>query len=179
MALGDKHEGEQFVGCPREAMSAVHTDRVGRVLALFQRMSELIIERFMTHSPHTIGEEQPLSIAHQLMREHGIRHLPVLHGGKLVGMLSQRDLHFIETLANVDPDTVSVSEAMSTDTYVVGPRATLSKVAEEMADRRYGSVVVMDKERVVGILTTVDGMRALSVILSELRQEAGPRASTP
>ena len=48
-----------------------------------------------------------------------------------------------------------------------------------MADRRYGAVVVMDKERVVGILTTVDGMRALSLILSEQRSESGPRSLTP
>jgi acetoin utilization protein AcuB len=137
-------------------------------------MSELTVERFMTHSPHTIGEEQPLSVAHQLMGQHGIRHLPVLHGGKLVGMLSQRDLHFIEALANVDQETVKVSEAMSTDTYVVGPRATLREVAEEMSNRRYGSVVVMDKEHVIGILTTVDGMRALSFVLSERRDQSGP-----
>jgi acetoin utilization protein AcuB len=142
-------------------------------------MSEPTVERFMTHSPHTIGQEQPLSVAHQLMRQYGIRHLPVLHGGKLVGMLSQRDLHFIETLANVNQEEVRVSEAMSTDTYVVGPRSTLRKVAEEMADRRYGSVVVMENERVVGILTTVDGMRALSLILSEQRHPSGQRTPTP
>jgi acetoin utilization protein AcuB len=137
-------------------------------------MSDLTVERFMTHSPHTIGQEQPLSVAHQLMRQYGIRHLPVLHGGKLVGMLSQRDLHFIETLANVNQETVNVSEAMSTDTYVVGPRATLREVAEEMSNRRYGSVVVMDKEHVIGIFTTVDGMRALSFVLSEGRNQSEP-----
>lgn len=132
-------------------------------------MSEPTVERFMTHCPHTIGHDQPLAAAHRLMQKYEIRHLPVLQGGKLVGMLSQRDLHFIETLANVDPETVPVSEAMSQDTYTVGPRSTLRKVAEEMADHRYGSAVVIEKERVIGILTTVDGMRALSILLSETR----------
>jgi acetoin utilization protein AcuB len=141
-------------------------------------MSEPTIERFMTHSPHTIGQDQPLSVAHQRMRQYGVRHLPVLHGGKLVGILSLRDLHFIETLGNVDQETVTVSEAMSTDTYVVGPRATVRKVAEDMADHRYGSVVVIDHERVVGIFTTVDGMRALSLLVSEQRH-SGARASAP
>lgn len=134
-------------------------------------MSELTVEHFMTHAPHTIGHDQPLSEAHRLMREHGIRHLPVLDRGKLVGVLSLRDLHFFETLADVDPDRICVSEAMSTDTYTVGPRTTLRRVAAEMADHRYGSVVVVDKERVIGILTTVDGMRALSLLLSEQRKE--------
>lgn len=136
-------------------------------------MHEPLVEQFMTHSPHTIGQEQTLNVAHQMMREHQIRHLPVLHGGKLVGMLSQRDLHFVESLRDVDPDRLSVAEAMSTDTFAIGPRSALRKVAAEMADHRYGSAVVVDKERVVGILTTVDGMRALSLVLAE-QQRATP-----
>ena len=128
-------------------------------------MSEATIEQVMNASPHTIGQEQPLSVAHEMMREHAIRHLPVLHGGKLVGILSQRDLHFIETLKDVDPEKVRVSEAMSMETYAVGPRSTVRKVAAEMAEHRYGAAVVVDKERVVGIFTTIDGMRLLSEVL--------------
>lgn len=135
-------------------------------------MSEPTVDRFMTHCPHTIGHDQPLSTAHRLMRQYDIRHLPVLQGGKLVGMLSQRDLHFIETLANVDQETVAVSEAMTVDTYAVGPRTSLRRVAADMADHRYGSAVVIENERVVGILTTVDGLRALSLILSEQQRQA-------
>jgi acetoin utilization protein AcuB len=41
-----------------------------------------------------------------------------------------------------------------------------------MSDHRYGSAVIVDSGRVIGILTTVDGMRALSVLLSEHQQEA-------
>ena len=125
------------------------------------------VERFMTHCPHTIEEHQPLSVGHEMMRRYQIRHLPVLRDGKLVGILSQRDLHFIETLSDVDPEKVPVGDAMSTDTYTVGPRTTLRRVAAEMADHRYGSAVIIERDRVIGILTTVDGMRALSILLSE------------
>jgi len=51
------------------------------------------IQKYMTRALHTIGQEQTLDVAHTVMRQHGIRHLPVLEGGKLVGLLSQRDLH--------------------------------------------------------------------------------------
>lgn len=129
-------------------------------------MRKTTIEQSMTPSPHTIGQDQPLSVAHEMMRTHAIRHLPVLHGGKLVGIISQRDLHFIETLKDVDPEKVRVNEAMSTETYAVGPRSTVLEVAAEMAEHRYGAAVVVDKERVVGIFTTVDGMRMLSDLLS-------------
>ena len=81
-------------------------------------------------------------------------------------MLSQCDLHFIETLASVDQEDVA-SEAMSTDTYVVSPRATLRKMVEGMAAQRYESVVAMTKDDVVGILTIVDAIQALSQILFE------------
>jgi acetoin utilization protein AcuB len=135
-------------------------------------MSEITVERFMTHCPHTIGEDEPLAAAHELMRTHGIRHLPVLRGGQLVGVISQRDLHFFETLRDVDPEVILVAEAMSTDTYAIGPRSTVRKISAEMADHRYGSAVVVDKGQVVGIFTTVDGMRALHIVLSEQRHQA-------
>jgi acetoin utilization protein AcuB len=61
------------------------------------------IRKYMSQSPHTIGREQTLNAAHDVMRRHGIRHLPVLEGGKLMGLVSQRDLHLIETLRDVDP----------------------------------------------------------------------------
>src|SRR5262245_235266 len=134
-------------------------------------MPDLTVDRFMTHSPHTIGHDQPLNAAHDMMRRYGIRHLPVLQAGKLVGMLSQRDLHFIETLSDVDPAKVPVSDAMSTETYAVGPRSSMLEVAAEMADHRYGSAVIVEKDRVIGILTTVDGMRALSLQLAARRLE--------
>jgi acetoin utilization protein AcuB len=45
-----------------------------------------IVQKYMTTSPHTIGDDQPMALAHQIMREHHIRHLPVLHGSKIVGL---------------------------------------------------------------------------------------------
>lgn len=128
----------------------------------------------MTRAPHTIGFEETLAAAHRLMGTHGIRHLPVLHSGRLVGMVSQRDLHLIETLRNVDPHEVEVSEAMTPTPYTVTPRSSLRKVASEMAANKYGSAVVMENERVVGVFTTIDALRALFTLLEEQRP-ASPR----
>ncbi|MEJ7734315.1 MAG: CBS domain-containing protein [Polyangiaceae bacterium] len=123
------------------------------------------IQKYMTTSPHSIGVDQPLARAHALMREHTIRHLPVLTGGKLVGMLTDRDLHLIESLKNVDPDKVLVEEAMSTTVYAVSPEAPLDEVVSMMAERKYGSAVVMQNDKVVGIFTTVDCCQALAELL--------------
>lgn len=123
------------------------------------------IQKYMTTSPHSIGVEQPLSRAHAMLREHGIRHLPVLHGGKLLGMLTERDLALVETLSGVDPTKVKVEDAMSTTVYAVSPDAPLDEVVGTMGERKYGSAVVMQNEKVVGIFTTVDVCRALAELL--------------
>lgn len=120
------------------------------------------IRHFMTSSPYTIGQEQSLEKAHELMREHGIRHLLVLVAGKLVGLVSQRDLHMIETLRDVDQQNTTVGEAMSQDVYCVEPSAALFEVAREMAEHKYGSAVVCERGRVVGVFTTTDALRALA-----------------
>jgi acetoin utilization protein AcuB len=132
-------------------------------------MGTLSISHYMTRAPHTIGREQPLAVAHRLMNEHGVRHLPVLHAGQLVGVLSQRDLHFLETLRDVDPQQVTVAEAMTTDVFTVSPRTTLRKVAAEMAERKLGSAIVVEHDRVVGVFTTVDALRALVVATAPSR----------
>src|SRR5262245_56249812 len=104
-------------------------------------MSKLTVRQFMTSSPHTIGADQTLATAHALMRKHGIRHLPVLKGSRLVGMVSHRDLLFIENIAGVDPARVTVEDAMSEDPFAISPNTSLEWVAMEMAQHNYGSTV--------------------------------------
>lgn len=123
------------------------------------------IREYMTPTPHTLGVEQTLERAHAMLKEHGVRHLPVLRGGRLAGILSQRDLALIETLRDVDPARVSVEEAMTQDVCIVTPDAPLHEVAAQMAERRHGCVVVLNADKVVGIFTTVDACMALSEVL--------------
>jgi acetoin utilization protein AcuB len=124
------------------------------------------IEHFMTPHPHTIRRDQTLSAAHAQMRALGARHLPVLDGGRLVGILSQRDLFFVETLRDVDPAKVLVEDAMSPDVYVVPPEKPLGEVAAHMVERKYGCAVIARGSHLLGIFTTNDALRVLSSILA-------------
>jgi acetoin utilization protein AcuB len=99
------------------------------------------------------------------MREFRLRHLPVLDGGKLVGIVSQRDLFFVETLRDVDPANVPVEDAMTAEVYVVPPERALGEVAAKMVERKYGCAVVVRGEHVVGIFTTTDALRVLVEIV--------------
>src|SRR5687767_11866268 len=83
------------------------------------------IRKYMTMSPHTIGADQTLAHAHAMLREHRIRHLPVLRGGRLVGMLTERDLGLVEAFKDVDPQLVVVEDAMSQEVYEVAPESLL------------------------------------------------------
>ncbi|HQY59920.1 MAG TPA: CBS domain-containing protein [Polyangiaceae bacterium] len=122
------------------------------------------IHKYMSTSPHTIGAEQTIAMAAKVMAEHRIRHLPVLHGGKVVGMLSQRDVNVIETLKDVDPNVVTVEDAMSGSPYITDAETPLTVVAAEMAEHKYGSAIVMQANHVVGVFTTVDACRVLAEI---------------
>lgn len=123
------------------------------------------IEKYMTTAPHTIGAEQSLAKAEVMMNELRIRHLPVLSGGKLVGILSDRDVKLVESFKDVDPETVKISEAFTSDVYMVSPKAPLGEVCAEMALHKYGSVLVVDNHKLVGIFTWVDALEAFNELL--------------
>jgi acetoin utilization protein AcuB len=120
----------------------------------------------MTKQPWTIRKDAKMSQAHELMRAHRIRHLPVLEGGLLVGIVSDRDLHLIETLPDSDPDEVTVEEAMTNDVYAAGLDDPVGPVAERMAAHKYGCAIVVNRRGgVEGIFTTVDAMQVLADVL--------------
>jgi acetoin utilization protein AcuB len=123
------------------------------------------VRQFMTPSPHTIARNRSLSAAASLMRQHQVRHLPVLDGGKIVGVLSQRDLLLIESLPGVNPTDVRVEEAMVQDVFAIGPDTPVGEAIETMIDRKLGSAIVSEGERVLGVFTTIDALRALHHLL--------------
>lgn len=123
------------------------------------------IARYMTCQPWTIRRDAKLAQAHELMREHKIRHLPVLEAGKLVGIVSERNVYLFDRLADLDTD-VTVEDAMTVDVYAVSCEDSLDSVVEKMAEHKYGSVVVMSRQGMVeGIFTTADGMQVLADVL--------------
>jgi acetoin utilization protein AcuB len=127
------------------------------------------IRNYMTPSPLTIGADQPLAIANELMRARRIRHLPVLRGGQLVGILSQRDIQLIAGLPAVDLTEVPVEDAMSNNIYSVGPDTPIKEVAATMAEHKYGAALVVEGRHVTGVFTTIDALNVLAGIASATR----------
>src|SRR4051812_19984332 len=122
------------------------------------------VHRYMTLHPRTVSRHDPMSRAHEIMREHGFRHLPVLEDGKLVGMLSDRDLRLGEA-RSTDPDAVPVEDVMSRCVIAVTPETPLDEAIELMTAARCSSLVAIGKTGVVGILTATDALFALTDLL--------------
>jgi acetoin utilization protein AcuB len=125
-------------------------------------MAQHLIRQHMTASPVTVRRDATIAEAQRLMREHEIRHLPVLDGQALVGVLSKRDLLFIETLHTLDPETALVEDAMSHEPLIFAPETPLAQVAKAMAETKYGSVVIVERGAVVGMFTNIDALRVLA-----------------
>lgn len=123
------------------------------------------IQKYMTGAPHSIGSDQTVARASMMMADHNIRHLPVLRGGRLLGILTERDIRLIESFRDLQPGDIAVEEAMTEEPYTVGPDTPLDEVVETMATHKYGSAVVMQNQKVVGIFTTVDACSALAELL--------------
>lgn len=111
------------------------------------------VQKYMTTLPHTIGAQQTLTKAEKMMHEYKVRHLPVLEGGEIVGILSDRDLKLVESFHDVDPNEITVAEAYTPDPFIVSPNASLAEVCSEMASRKYGCALICDNNKLVGIFT--------------------------
>jgi len=124
------------------------------------------IDHYMTRQPWTIGRDATMSQAQLLMRQHQVRHLPVVDAGRLIGIVSERDLHFIEALPGGDPDEVTIDDVMVADVFTVGADQPADEVVETMANRKLGSALVVDRRgEVIGIFTTVDAMQVFADLL--------------
>lgn len=123
------------------------------------------VKSYMTARAYTIGAEQLLPEARQLMTLHGIRHLPVLRNGKLHGVISDRDLKLAFAVDGDSAKKSNVGESCSLEAYSADVNEPLKKVCAEMARRVIGCCMVTEHDKVVGIFTATDACRVLSEVL--------------
>jgi acetoin utilization protein AcuB len=118
------------------------------------------ITAVMTPFPYSVDVASPLSAARAMMREHEIRHLPVTEGGRLVGVLTERE----SALAS-RPEGARVGEARIQEAYTVELTEPLDRVLLRMARDHLGSALVVKRGKLVGIFTVTDACRLLGEVL--------------
>lgn len=125
------------------------------------------ISKYMTKVPYTIASDKTIAEAKKIMRDHAIRHLPVIQNEKIVGIITDRDITFIQAFKGIDSNKELVDQAMTTDPYTVAVDTPLAEVCRVMSENKYGSVLVKESEKLVGIFTWVDALRATHEILTK------------
>ena len=119
----------------------------------------------MTPFPYAVDEDDPVSAAEELMREHGIRHVPVTSGVKIVGVITRRELAAREDEGA--SGALRVGDACTREPYVTDLHEPLDRVLREMAERQVDAAVVVRNGKLAGIFTLTDACRLLAEILEE------------
>jgi acetoin utilization protein AcuB len=140
------------------------------------------VEYWMKMPVMTVKPRESVAHARALMEEHRINQLPVMFNGKLVGIVTDRDLrdatNAMQTSARVagaqfasedaSPEMIPVEAVMSTNVFVIRPADTMQKAATLMRRERIGGLPVIDRGRMVGILTRSDVLAAFVALTHNL-----------
>ena len=129
------------------------------------------VRELMTAKPITVDPQTPMLQARQRMAEERIRHLVVVDGARVVGIVTDRDIR----LNLPSPATslsvwelnyllaqLTVGGVMSATVIVVDPERPVAEAARIMMDHKIGALPVVDEGRLVGILTESDFVRAMA-----------------
>jgi CBS domain-containing protein len=131
----------------------------------------LTVRDLMVKNPMTLDLNETLDLAEDIMNLGRIRHMPVVEEGKLVGILSQRDLFrsalitalgFGRRTTRALVKTIRIKEIMTKNVVTIAPEAAIKDAAREMVQRKIGCLPVVQDSQLVGILTETDILRHIA-----------------
>ncbi|MCF8059350.1 MAG: CBS domain-containing protein [Bacteriovoracaceae bacterium] len=123
-------------------------------------IKNLLVDEYSTPCSVTAKVSDSVEFIGDLMKQHGVRHIPIFKDGQLAGMVSDRDVR------NLKDSQVGAGEIMSKDVYEVTSGTLLREVVFEMSSKKIGSTIVKDNESgEYSIFTSVDALNALNEIL--------------
>jgi acetoin utilization protein AcuB len=132
------------------------------------------IEHLMEREVVTLDASDTLDLADDIMRLGRIRHMPVLSAGRLVGILSQRDLFragissvlaFRRAAESEWLSKIAVREVMTTHVFTIAPTAPIREAVAVMLAKRVGCLPVVRDGQLVGLLSESDCLRYLARLL--------------
>jgi CBS domain-containing protein len=127
------------------------------------------ISEVMSTNIVTVHEKQSLHEVAQLINEKSIRHVPVMSGNKIVGMLSKTDLDKISFVNTVDGeqlttlmyDVLTIAQVMTRDVLTIEHKDTIYDAALMLSENEFHALPVLDEDKLVGIVTTTDLVKFL------------------
>ena len=125
----------------------------------------------MTPFPYSAEMDDLLGKARQMMDEHGIRHLPVKDGGKLVGVISEHDTR------GRDTESLHIRDVCEPRVYIVRTREPLDRVLVHMVENHLEAALVVKDDRLAGIFTLTDAAGQFAELLQTLFPKGGHTAA--
>jgi CBS domain-containing protein len=129
------------------------------------------VGELMTRELVTLKETQNLAIADELLRLHRIRHLPVVREGKLVGLVTHRDLLRAAAQRPADPvqQPLWAADIMNREVRTVRPDMALREAVKLMLDNKFGCLPVVGEDgKLLGIITEADLVRYAQHLIADL-----------
>jgi len=140
------------------------------------------VSDLMTSDPATVGPDDPVAKAATLMREEDCGAIPVVRGGKLIGIVTDRDITVRAVAEGRDAKTLKVSEIMSADPITVSPDTDGDEASKLMAEHQVRRLPVVRDGHLMGILVTAqlarrESSKAVGETIKEISEPASGRAS--
>ncbi len=140
------------------------------------------VSDIMTREPSTLAPKATLGEAATIMKQEDCGSVPVVEGGRLIGIVTDRDIVVRVVAAGKDPKTASVSEAMTADPVTIAPGASLDEAQRVMADRQIRRLPVVEDGRLVGLvvigqLARRDDARDVGETLKDVSEKESGRSS--
>ena len=122
------------------------------------------VRNFMTADPVVISHNDPIREAKRLLDEHQFRHLPIVNDGRVIGILSDRDINrslavaeAVSSVCGVETDAeLRIKDIMTENPMCLHPDDPLKHAAKIMLDKKIGCLPVVDNGSLVGIITGTD-----------------------
>lgn len=155
-------DGERLAGVVSELdllRAFVEARKSGRI----PESDDSPVDECMTEAPRTAAPDQWIEDVAATMRSEGLRHMPVVSGHELVGVLSDRDVR--RSVGEGRYGGTPVSEFMSTEPVTIRPEANLAEAAQRLLEERISSLLVTEHGHLRGILTTADVLGTCAIAL--------------
>ena len=136
----------------------------------------MLVRDFMSRELTTLREDDALLDATLIFARGGVRHIPIMSGQRLVGIVTERDLkHYTPSILSGIPageynrlmETTPLAKIMTRDPVTIAPNKTLYDAARMLYDRRIGCLPVVEDGELKGIITTTDMLNLLLRLLAE------------
>jgi acetoin utilization protein AcuB len=134
----------------------------------------LLVQKWMKFPVHTVKPHDSVAHARELLANYRINQLPVVWDGKLIGIVTDRDLRDAPEIFAIssqsigadtppvlpDPSEIHIESVMTVSLVTLSPEDTVERAAQLMVRDRIGGLPIVDKDRLVAILTRTDVLQA-------------------